>query len=199
MKINMALVFVGVCVVAVIAVLFIRMSPTPVTAPVPSGAPITSTTTKTPIGVVSPPTTTAPQDETWQTYTSKTGDFSFQFPTRGRYVPTWEVSFSDHDCAGVSKGEPARKTINGITFCQASATEGAAGSAYRTDTYTTLVGSRYVVISFVKRLYSAGALDCSFVGTFPYSTSASTCIPFEDDAYQSQLDQIMSTFQVVRA
>lgn len=134
-------------------------------------------------------------DETWKTYTSRAGDFIFQWPTRGRYAPTWKAFFNDKDCA--AEASTATFTANGVTFCHASLNEGAAGSAYFTDEYRTKHGSSRIVLSFTKRVYSADALGCSFVTSTRYSTSATGCIAFNETDYKTLLDQIVSTFKYI--
>ncbi len=108
-------------------------------------------------------------DDTWQTYTSRSGDFSFKWPTKGSYAPTWEVTLlnaSDpelKDGCDTGKDIPLKNaeqitTDAGVTFCHTSQNEGAAGSAYYTDAFTTKVGDSYAVITLTKHVSSAGAL-----------------------------------------
>jgi hypothetical protein len=208
---NVALAGAGVVVVAVAAYLFAFGSPSlkqPVASNVPTPSAPTSTKTPTPsspaIAAGAPSSTVvglSSIDSTWKTYTSRAGDFSFQTPTKGRYTPSWEVSFSDTDCAGAGAMKLGQTTffVDGVSFCHTSFSEGAAGSVYFMDVYTTKQGSRYITVTFTKQGYSAGALNCSFVSAHPYSTSATTCIPFEETAYQAQLDQIISTFQFLKS
>ncbi len=137
-------------------------------------------------------------DATWETYTDKAQTFEFNWPTRGRYAPTWEVKFADKDCAGEEEGSRQSKNtfeVNGVLFCHVSMQEGAAGSFYLTDVYTTKRDNHYVTITFNKKLASADAMGCDFVNQYPYSTSGQTCIPFDQAIYMSHLDQIISTFK----
>jgi hypothetical protein len=135
-------------------------------------------------------------DETWRTYASKQNDFSFKWPTRGRYAPTWDVQFADQDCDAAADGRTKTTlAVGGFSFCHMSWKDAAAGTTYLNDVYTTKVGSHFVVISFLKKAYSAGALNCSFANEYPFSTSAQTCIKFEEPAYYAHLDQIVGTFK----
>jgi len=137
-------------------------------------------------------------DETWNTYKDKASTFEFKWPTHGRYAPSWEVGFSDRDCADDDNGlMKSKKTfeVDGVTFCHVSISEGAAGSSYLTDIYTTKRDNNFITITFNKKVTSAGALNCDFANEYPYSTSDSSCIPFDQDFYESHLDQIISTFR----
>lgn len=107
-------------------------------------------------------------DDTWKTYTNKSGEFSFQWPTKGRYAPTWDSSYADTDPC--TKGET--KVLNSNTFCHQM-------SAFRSDDlilthiYTIPFGKRFIVISFTKKAAQAG---------------------FDEATFDAHLDQIMSTF-----
>jgi len=141
-----------------------------------------------------------PIDATWKTYTSKAGDFSFQWPTNGRYAPTWGTSFSDTDCVATENGNDTKTTlaVGTQTFCHTSSMGGAAGTAYYRDIYTTKYGSQYVAISFEKKGYSAGALNCAFANEHGYSTSPTSCVAFDEAVYQATLDQIVGTFKMLK-
>lgn len=160
--------------------------------------PTTSAPTNQP-AVVDQKTTQSPViDDTWKTYTDKAKTFEFKWPTKGRYAPTWEVKFSDSDCAVGEDGQTGTKTIfeaGGQSFCHMSFMGAAAGTAYLTDVYTTKIDEHFVAIGFSKKVYSAGALNCDFANQYPYSTSASTCVAFDQNIYASHLDQIIGTFK----
>jgi len=127
----------------------------------------TSPTTRTETTAVTLPTI----DDTWKTYANNALGFSFQWPTKGRYAPTWDVTFvkeEETDCIPV--------TLNGIVFCHASASETAADKTILSDRYTTQKDNQYVLVSFEKTYLTANA-------------------QFDVAAYHQFLDQIMSTFK----
>lgn len=110
-------------------------------------------------------------DETWRTYTSKAGDFSFQWPTRGRYAPTWNVTFSDTGC---SEGAKTLNVFGTVGFCHDATTDGAAGTIHYTDVYKTQHGKSYIQITFTK--------------------AGSSMSGFDEATYKALLDQIVGTF-----
>lgn len=111
-------------------------------------------------------------DDTWKTYTNKSGEFSFQWPTKGRYAPKWDSSFADTDPC--TEGET--KVLNGNTFCHQM-------SAFRSDNlilthiYTIPFGKKFIVMSFSKEAAQAG---------------------FDEATFDAHLDQIMSTFSFTK-
>jgi len=179
-------------------------------APVATVPPTTTvdTTTPTPPATSSTTPTVPPVsvDATWKTYTNNALHFSFQYPTKGSYAPGWNVTFvkatdpaMQNDCYAPSNMQtnlPSQmKDVSGVSFCHTSYAEGAAGSQYLTDYYATKIGTQYVLITFTKHLYSAGALNCKFMNQYPYSLSGSTCIAFDSATYQTLLDTSVSTFK----
>lgn len=136
------------------------------TTTIPTKAPTTTTTT----------TSTTAQlpviDSTWKTYTNKSGEFSFQWPTKGRYAPKWDSTYADTDpCID---GET--KVLNGNTFCHSM-------SAFRSDNlilthmYTIPFGKKFIVMSFSKETAQEG---------------------FDEALFDAHLDQIMSTFTFLK-
>lgn len=122
-------------------------------------------------------------DNTWQTFTSKSGKYSFQWPTKGKYAPTWEQSFSDTNpcaCNYACNDGGENKTLNGISFCHQSAIENPVtggdgphtGQATFLDTYSTRHENTYIILTFKK--INAYAID--------------------EDTYHAHLEQILSTF-----
>lgn len=121
-------------------------------------------------------------DDTWKTFSSKSGNYSFQWPTKGKYAPTWEQSFSDtNPCTCDERcniGE--NKTLNGISFCHQSSIENPVtggdyphtGPTTLIDTYSTPHNNTFILITFKKN--------------YKYDIS--------EEAYYAHLDQIMSTF-----
>jgi len=151
-------------------------------------------------------TALVPIDDTWQTYSSKTINVEFRWPTKGSYAPEWEVTFvKDGDSTiangcytgtGESSSAPNHFTnANGIEFCQTSYGEGAAGNYYLSDYFATKKGSQYILITIKKHLYSSGNLDCSFKNEYPYSTNGTTCIAFKQAEYNAVLNTMISTYK----
>lgn len=151
--------------------------PVSVPAPVPAkSAEIPSTATTTAI------------DATWKTFTNKALNFSFQWPAKGRYAPTWEVTFIQDGDASIVNGchaqpytesqPPASLAAGDQTFCHTSYSDGAAGTIHLFDDYAAKIGMRYVVVHFVKA----------------YSTVAGPV--FDQATYRAMLDQIVGTFRM---
>src|SRR5690606_38079230 len=63
----------------------------------------TSTDTETETDTESTDVTGA-GDNAWQTYTNAALGFSFNWPDKGRYAPTWEVTFSKDGDESVKDG-----------------------------------------------------------------------------------------------
>ncbi len=186
------------------------------TAPSSTSQPTTPTSTTntptatTPTSTPAAPTAATPDsplatptaiDSTWQTFTSRAGSYTFQFPTKGRYSPTWGTSQVNQDCAlpeGFTQADHTSTiTVGDVSFCHTSVVEGAAGSSYNTDTYTTKNESKFLALTFTKHVYSAGALNCKFPAGINYSTSPTSCVAFDPAAYQATLDQIVGTFTLI--
>ncbi|MFA6430011.1 MAG: hypothetical protein WCV84_05990 [Patescibacteria group bacterium] len=112
-------------------------------------------------------------DDTWGTYTNKALGFSFRWPNKGRYAPTWEVTF-------VKEQAPLAQLllINGIEFSHdASTSETVEDKLTFSDRFTTKKGDKIILISFEK--------------TYPKANEAQ----FDVKAYQDHLLQILSTFK----
>lgn len=187
----------------------------PPTADIPSESPISTppVATSTPPLVdatstppLSPSSTLFSVDDTWQTYANRALGFEFRWPTKGSYTPTWEVKFypasdshiKDECFVADDAGEnnyTERTTVDGVRFCHTSYSEGAAGSGYYTDYFITPNGKQFVAVILKKQVFSAGALNCSFVSEYPYSLSSKNCVPFKPDEYRALLNTIISTFK----
>jgi hypothetical protein len=148
--------------------------------------------------------TPATTDATWRTYTNAALDFSFMWPTKGRYAPEWEVrvfaatdtEVADGGCyhvQGANQDTERFAKVGSQEFCHTSASEGAAGSVYFTDAYATRIGSRVVVILFSKQVTNGGMIpNCSE----PYSSVSTACVPFVVTEYQAALEGIVGTFKL---
>jgi hypothetical protein len=138
---NLIAIVIGVVILIVLA-LFIQ--PQPITPPADMSAGDTSTTT-------------APTDTT----TPATPDLTFAYPNAltttyiasNTWPPKVTVTQDAYSCtpSGTQigpNGQTAEKTINGQVYCVTLASEGAAGSTYKTYTYVTMLGADNVNISF---------------------------------------------------
>jgi hypothetical protein len=186
----------------------LQPSPEPSTTSTDATSPSDTTdTTSTPsvgLGGSTELTPSEQPDETWKKYANPALNFHFFWPTKGRYAPEWEVKFVKPTDAALKDGcytgdfndrSSARTVrVSNTEFCHTHFSDGAAGSNYLTDYFTTKMGNQYVLIQFSKHLYSAGALDCKdFLSG--YSTSPTSCVEFKDAEYTKQLEQIISTFK----
>ncbi len=145
-------------------------------------------------------------DDTWKTYTNKALGFSFQTPTKGRYAPTWEVSFLKSDDAHIvdgcyvpdasSNGAPERVVGSApvTDFCLSASGDAGAGNFYVIRDAVTRINNTYVRIHFVNHAYNAGAVGCNPLPESGMSTNATSCVPFVEAEYRAQIDNILATF-----
>jgi len=125
-------------------------------------------------------------DDTWKTYANKALGFSFQYPTKGRYSPLWEVTFVGENDSKIQDGcliyggkhVDSYTTPGGTAFCHKyQDLQGDTDVDLRAeDYYSTRIGKQYIVITFTK------------------DYKATVKPVFNIDAYRAQLDQIVSTF-----
>lgn len=191
----------------------VKPTPTPAPEPTPSPEPISA---PVPVTDIKLPTI----DDTWKTYTNKAETFSFQWPTKGKYAPTWSVKIvSEKDLAykdgcyyGLySPDQPNRKppvklTVNGTEFCHAPLGDGFAGGFGFYDTYTAKVDNQVISIAFEKIAHGAGAcMDTNAVckqandkGAMVLSYSTGAYSIFVEDEYLAHLDQIVGTFKTLK-
>ncbi len=174
----------------------------------PVNAPVTDAPPATPPnqGVRALPAA-AGVDATWQTYENEALGFTFQAPTRGRYAPTWEVTFVAEGDSAIVDGcyrqgasedrSPERLSANGLTFCRSFFREGAAGSVYMTQHVVTKMGPRYAHLAFTKKAANAGMLDCATPPASGLSVSSEACVPFDLDEFDAQIEMIIATFRLV--
>lgn len=144
-------------------------------------------------------------DGTWKTYSNASLKFSFQYPTRGRYAPEWNVSVMHADDARLEgnclKPEAQARTINGSlvvgdsTFCIVRTVDAGAGQRYYADAFTAPLGDRIVLITFNKRLANGDLFEDESCHGKTVISSGTTCILFDEALYRAHLNQIVSTFR----
>ena len=175
----------------------------------PSTTTSTSTSTSTPPSTPTPTDTTlAPIDNTWLTFTSRNGAWTFQHAVKGKFAPEWEQFYVplagnatykvNGDCVSQFEGttNSSFTSQDGTVFCHASQREGAMSHTEFYDTYATKYGNQYLVLSFKKRAVTnpVGLVQ----GCEPEKASTATnpaCQPYDGDTYGKTLDQIMGTFK----
>lgn len=194
--------------------------PTPIapTAPAANNAQSAPTPTPSPTATPSSNFQLPTIDDSWKTYTNKAETFSFQWPTKGKYAPTWSVKIiSEKDPAYkdgcyysfYSPDQPNRKppvklTVNGTEFCHAPLGDGFAGGFGFMDTYTAKVGNQVISIVFEKIAHGAGAcMDTNPVCKQAFdqqamvlSYASGAYAIFIEDEYLAHLDQIVGTFTI---
>ena len=153
------------------------------------------------------PVTLPSIDATWKVYTNKAETFSFQWPTKGRLAPTWEVTLPsklDNGCFKMENmGEPfetKRLTVGSQEFCHTSYADAGMSQRYFSDYYATVVNGQNVVIAFEKHLVVGDVIGdgaCKGMLVLPTSTEK-PCLEVKPEAYQAHLDQIVNTFQVLK-
>jgi len=132
----------------------------------------------------------AKPDATWVLYTNKALGYTINTPTKGSYVPTWEMKYVDqsdlHMIDGcyfhtipTSKFEKNIYTAlapDGTKFCHTKNEFGDPPSLFVVDDYATVFGNKFIVIEFTKITTDASAFNAS--------------------EYQNILDGIMGTFNM---
>lgn len=178
----------------------------PTTPPVTSGGETTEPTTTVPTSTAptAPTGPLAPIDATWKTYTNASLKFSFQYPTRGRYAPTWGVTFVKTDDAKMQDGcyqgagSPRQNTgtlfVGDKKFCVTRYEEGAAGQRYLTDYYATEHKGTIVLITFSKQFTNGDNFEDEACHGKLVVASGNTCTPVDVGVYNATLDQVVGTF-----
>jgi hypothetical protein len=197
---------------------------TPPPAPAPAAVPTPSPVAPPPAPSVAPGTSTTPEpapapavtstislptiDETWKTYTNAAVGFSFQWPTRGRYAPEWEVKFVKEGDAHVDDGcyltedyprraqDEYQLEAGGVRFCHTRYHDAGAGQVYYVDYYLGKVKNTWVLLTFTKRLANGSMFDdpkCHNQTVVAYGT---TCYPYGEIEHVAHLDQIVGTFKL---
>lgn len=144
-------------------------------------------------------------DGTWKTYTNASLNFSFQYPTRGRYAPEWNVSIMRADDARLEnncvKPEATARTSNGSlvvgdsTFCIVRTVDAGAGQRYYADAFSAPRSDRVIVITFNKRLANGDLFEDKNCHGKTVISSGTTCILFDEALYRAHLNQIVSTYR----
>ena len=167
----------------------------------------------------------AETDATWKLYTNKALGYSVNTPTKGRYAPNWEMKYVDQSDPYMINGcyftpiNPTKKNEadgdkavgdnvvvpDGTKFCHTRNENGEEGSIFLAnqsgvnfviDDYATVLGNKFIVIEFTKRIVDADIASCAGKMTEEYSISETACIPFVASDYQTTLDGIVGTFQM---
>jgi hypothetical protein len=159
----------------------------------------------------------------WQTYQSVSPGFSLRYPAlksanlaekqvelleSGNKQPKLSVSINmpgakmgADGCLMQSSTLLLKKRMlpmNGVTFCESIQEEGAAGSTYRTQTYSTILSKRIVVIEYTfhfptdVRIY-AGCEDS------PETKQMCKDLAFDEVRDTALIQKILSSFQITNA
>lgn len=144
-------------------------------------------------------------DGTWKTYTNAAYKFSFQYPTKGRYAPEWNVSILSQGDArlmdGCKKPEGELRTtsgpfiVGGTSFCVVREVDAGAGQRLYTDSFTAPLGDKFVQISFSKRLANGDLFEDESCHGKTVISSGTSCILFDEALYRAHLNQIVATYR----
>lgn len=143
-------------------------------------------------------------DATWKTYTNSSLGFSFQYPTKGTYAPTWGVTFLKTNDPKLVKGcyqgegnprqNQGELLVGDSTFCVTRYEDAAAGQRYFTDHYVSGRSGSVILISFSKHLTVGDNFeDVRCHGQLVLATGTS-CTPVDPGVYNAALDQIVGTY-----
>lgn len=186
-------------------------TPTPATTPPSPSAPPTTPPATTPPATSTPSGIELPAiDATWMTYTNRAETFSFRYPTKGRYAPTWEVLLPAKNDPKITNGcyssvesipsseAPRTLTVNGVTFCHTRASDGFTGHIGYEDNFLAEVNGQWVLISFEKIVTNGSMYDAEQYPSCQGKYVTSPCVEFVEADYLAHLDQIVGTFSVLR-
>lgn len=144
-------------------------------------------------------------DSSWKTYSNSAVSVSFQYPTKGRYAPEYQVELLQPLDARLSGGcmnpQSERRTPDGTlivgdsTFCVVREGDAGAGQRFYTDSYTVPRGERIVLITFTKRLANGDMFEDVACHGKVVISSGTSCIPFDEALYRAHLNQIISTYR----
>lgn len=183
---------------------------TPTTPPVTSGGETTQPTTTSPTSTAptAPTGPLAPIDDTWKTYTNGSLEFSFQYPTRGRYAPTWGVTFVKTDDAQMKDGcyqsdaNPRQNAgtlfVDDMKFCVTRYEDAGAGQRGLTDFYAVEHKGTIVLIAFSKQFTNGDNFEDESCHGKLVVASGATCVPVDVGVYNATLDQIVGTFKKLK-
>lgn len=143
-------------------------------------------------------------DDTWKTYTNSTLNFSFKYPTKGTYAPTWGVNILNQNDPKVQNGcyvgdgnprqNKGELQVGDTTFCVTRYEDAGAGQRYETDYYLGGLNGRIVLITFSKHLSVGDNFDDPSCHGQLVTSIGSSCKPVDLGVYNAALDQIMGTY-----
>lgn len=144
-------------------------------------------------------------DGTWKTYSNSTYKFSFQYPTRGRYAPEWNVSVLRSDDERLDGNclkqdvEPRSSngslTVGDNKFCIVRGVDAGAGQRYYSDVFTVPLGDRIIMVTFTKRLANGDLFEDEACHGKVVISSGTSCILFDEALYRAHLNQIIETYR----
>lgn len=144
-------------------------------------------------------------DGSWKTYNNSAYKFSFQYPTRGRYAPEWNVSVlnpgDERLTDGCVKPEAEPRSIPGpfvvgdTSFCVVREVDAGAGQRVFTDSFTAPRGEKIIRITFSKRLANGDMFEDEACHGKTVISSGTSCILFDEALYRAHLNQIVATYR----
>ena len=177
----------------------------PIKTPVETAATQTTSSTAT-TATPSPTENTVVIDDTWDSYSSKSG-FTFQYPTKGRLTPEWSIdNFATNDAKvldgcyldGSSERDGSRTKIkiDNTEFCVTRTADPGAGQVYYADNYAFENGRSITVITFVKHFANGSNFEREAChGKTVVPVGANDCALFEEGDYINLLDSVIKTFR----
>ncbi|MCK9361423.1 hypothetical protein M0Q28_04320 [Patescibacteria group bacterium] len=195
-------------------------TPTTPTTPTPSETP-TETPTVPNVVPATPSGFTLPEiDSSWRTYTNRAETYSFMYPTKGKYAPTWsakivgsaDISYKDgcyyynqEPNPGRLGTGPRKVTLGGVEFCHVALGDAYTGHLGLIDTYTTMVDGQIISLVFEKVTTNPGMCPDDKVcaqalkeETYVLTYGQDYYVMFYGSEYASHLDQIMGTFKKLK-
>lgn len=144
-------------------------------------------------------------DATWKTYNNAANKFSFQYPTRGRYAPEWNVTILNPGDERLNDGcvKPEAETravpgpfvVGDTSFCIVREVDAGAGQRVFTDSFTAPRGDKIIRITFSKRLANGDLFEDETCHGKTVISSGTSCILFDEALYRAHLNQIVATYR----
>ncbi len=107
----------------------------------------------------------------------------------------------DADGCLISVAQPTDKKLvklNGVSVCVTSASEGAAGSSYRTDDYTTTIGSQIISLEFQIRYLNSNRIVAGCETDADLTKQLCKDLVFDPVKDTALFNQIAETFAILK-
>ncbi|HVM90598.1 MAG TPA: hypothetical protein VMU11_01740 [Verrucomicrobiae bacterium] len=143
-------------------------------------------------------------DDSWKTYANAQLKFSFKYPTKGVYAPTWGVTILKPNDPKLDQGcyqgdanprqNKGELQVGDTTFCVTRYEDAGAGQRYETDYYVGGLNGQVVLLTFSKHLSVGDNYDDPACHGQLVTNIGNACKPVDLGVYNAALDQIVKTY-----